>query len=384
MKTMISKEDKLICLTEHNHANMAVNPPIYQTSVFHFEKIDDFLAYKDGEKKAFAYSRGDNPTVQVLEEKLALLDGAEKCRAFGSGMGAIAATLFTFLKSGDHVLFINNIYAPTLDYLDMLASYGVSYSKVSVTEVNNLADHVKENTRIIFTESPSTMFFDVVDLRAIAKFAKEHGIISIIDNTCPTQLLQKPIQLGFDLAVYSLTKYVCGHSDVLAGAVVGSRKLLSKIEKCGYKLNGAVLSPNDAFLIIRGLRTLPSRLENLAQITQDVVAYLQTNNKIAEVLHPLVYDETRQKLYQSQATGIVSLLSIRLKTNEIAKIKTFIDNLQTFQFTFSWGGFESLVMVNDVSQLSRDYSDNLVIRLSIGLLDSATTISDIEQALELI
>ncbi|RTK96390.1 MAG: aminotransferase class I/II-fold pyridoxal phosphate-dependent enzyme [Neisseriaceae bacterium] len=380
MQTKISTKDKVICLIDNHYPNQAVNPPIYQNSIFHFDTIDDYIAYKKRELKSYCYTRGNNPTTEVLEHKLAQLDQGETCRVFSSGMGAISATLFALLNSGDHVLVINDIYGPTKEYLQVLAKFNISFDVISSFDTKNLTSFIKDNTRIIYTESPATMTFNVVDLRYIAEVAKSRNIYTVIDNTCMTPLLQKPLALGFDVAVYSLSKYTGGHSDVLAGAVVTSNQLLAKIDKEGFKLGGSVISPNDAFLLLRGLRTLPSRLETLANITQEVVSYLQSNNKVNAVLHPLAYNEEDRKLYQSQTTGITSLLSIKLTTNNTTQIKKFIDSLKTFSIAVSWGGFENLVMVQDISEFSKPQSENIIIRLALGLLDASTIIADLEQA----
>lgn len=381
MNTIISATDKLICLTDNTHHNHAINPPIYQSSIFHFDSLDDYIQYRNRQKEAYCYTRGNNPTTRILEEKLAKLDGGEDCRVFSSGMGAIAATLFAVLSSGDHVLVINDVYGPTREYLATLAKFGITFTIIETEQVVNLAAHVTSKTKVIYTESPGSMTFAPVDLQKVANFAKEHNIITIIDNTCMTSLLQKPLQLGFDVAVYSLTKYTGGHSDVIAGAVVTSRALLAQIDKQGYKLGGSVLSPHDAFLLLRGLRTLPTRLEATAKITQEVVSYLQNNPAIKKVFHPLAYTGEYQKIHHQQTTGITSLLSLQLVTTSTAKTKVFIDNLQTFSITVSWGGFENLVMVQEIAHFAATKSDKIIIRLALGLLDAPTIIADIEQAL---
>lgn len=381
MQTTISSTDKQICIIDHEYPNLAVNPPIYQNSIFHFNTIDDYIAYRKREVTAFCYTRGNNPTTQVLEKKLAALDKAEACRVFSSGMGAISSTLFALLSAGDHVVVINEIYGPTREYLATLAKYNISFDIITCRDANDLAKHLRNNTKMIYTESPGTMTFGVVDLAKVAKFARAHQIYTVIDNTCMTSLLQKPLTLGFDVAVYSLSKYTGGHSDVIAGAVVTSKALLAKIDKEGYKLGGSVLSPNDAFLLLRGLRTLPTRIEAISNIAQQVISFLQQHQSVKAVLHPLAYDAEALAIHQAQATGITSLLSLQLKTIQTARIKKFIDSLQTFSIAVSWGGYENLVMVQDVAHFANEHSDKIVIRLALGLLDASTIIADLTQAL---
>lgn len=381
MQQKISEQDKLICLIDHEHPFSAVNPPIFQSSIFNFNTIEDYIDYKDKLNQAYCYTRGNNPTCKILEQKLAALDQAEQCRVFSSGMGAISATLFSILKNGDHVLVLNTIYGPTLDYLKFMERYGISFDVVTVEEISQLEQLVKTNTKVIYTESPATMTFETIDLSKLAQFAKARKIITVIDNTCLTPLLQKPLMLGIDIAVYSLSKYTGGHSDVIAGAVVTSQQLMTNIDKYGYKLSGSVLSPNDAFLLLRGLRTLPLRLEALAQTTTQVIDYLSEQSQIKTIYHPLSYHGKQKDIYQKQASGYAGLFSIKLVTNDTNQIRNFINSLKTFNIAVSWGGFESLVMVKDINELRKVVSDEVIIRLSLGLLDAKTIIQDLEQAL---
>ena len=381
MQQRISEQDKLICLSDNEHSFSAVNPPIFQSSIFSFNTIEDYIDYKDKLNQAYCYTRGNNPTCKILEQKLAALDQAEQCRVFSSGMGAISAALFSILKKGDHVLVLNNVYGPTLDYLNFMERYGVSFEVVAVEEISQLEQLVKVNTKVIYTESPATMTFETIDLRELAQFAKAREIITIIDNTCLTPLLQKPLTLGIDIAVYSLSKYTGGHSDIIAGAVVTSQKLMTNIDKYGYKLSGSVLSPNDAFLLLRGLRTLPLRLEALAQTTTQVIDYLSEHPQIKTIYHPLSYCGEQKNIYQKQTSGYAGLFSIKLVNNKTKQIRNFINRLETFNIAVSWGGFESLVMVKDINELRKAVSDEVIIRLSLGLLDAKTIIQDLEQAL---
>lgn len=381
MQQRISEQDKLICLSDNEHSFSAVNPPIFQSSIFSFNTIEDYIDYKDKLNQAYCYTRGNNPTCKILEQKLAALDQAEQCRVFSSGMGAISAALFSILKKGDHVLVLNNVYGPTLDYLNFMERYGVSFEVVAVEEISQLEQLVKVNTKVIYTESPATMTFETIDLRELAQFAKAREIITIIDNTCLTPLLQKPLTLGIDIAVYSLSKYTGGHSDIIAGAVVTSQQLMTNIDKYGYKLSGSVLSPNDAFLLLRGLRTLPLRLEALAQTTTQVIDYLSEHPQIKTIYHPLSYCGEQKNIYKKQTSGYAGLFSIKLASNNTKQIRNFINRLETFNIAVSWGGFESLVMIKDINELRKAVSDEIIIRFSLGLLDAKTIIQDLEQAL---
>lgn len=381
MQQNISRQDKLICLSDHIQPFYAVNPPICQTSIFRFPNIEEYIAYKDKQNTNYCYTRGNNPTCQVLEQKLAALDQGEQCRVFSSGMGAISASLFSLLKSGDHVVVLNTVYGPTLDYLQFMARYGITFEVIQIQNSTELDAKISKTTTLIYTESPATMTFEMLDLQALAKFAKTKNILTMIDNTCLSPLLQKPLTLGIDIAVYSLSKYTGGHSDVIAGAVVASKKIMSQIDKYGYKLSGSVLSPHDAFLLLRGLRTLPTRLETLATTTTQVINYLSDHPQIKAIYHPLTYTIEQQSQYLKQASGFGGLFSIKLQTNNTTQIRQFINALETFHIAVSWGGFESLVMVQNIDELRGANSDNTIIRLSLGLLDANTIIQDLEQAL---
>ncbi len=384
MQQNISQQDKLICLSDHIQPFYAINPPICQTSIFSFPSIEEYIAYKDKQNTNYCYTRGNNPTCQVLEQKLAALDQGEQCRVFSSGMGAISASLFSLLKSGDHVVVLNTVYGPTLDYLQFMVKYGITFEVIQIQNSIELDEMITKNTTLIYTESPATMTFEMLDLQALARFAKAKNILTMIDNTCLSPLLQKPLTLGIDIAVYSLSKYTGGHSDVIAGAVVTSKKIMSQIDKYGYKLSGSVLSPHDAFLLLRGLRTLPTRLEALAITTTQVINYLADHPQIKAVYHPLAYTIEQQSQYLEQASGFGGLFSIKLHTNNTTQIRQFINSLKTFHIAVSWGGFESLVMVQSINELRGTNSDNTIIRLSLGLLDANTSIQDREQALNTI
>ena len=239
---------------------------------------------------------------------------------------------------------------------------------------------------MIYLESPGSVDLGLVDICAVTSLAKERSILTVLDNTYSTPLFQKPLELGIDISIHSCTKYIGGHADVMAGAVITSRKLMKNIFEFGFKLHGAVLSPHDAFLLLRGLRTLPSRLQSLQQITIDVVNFLQRHERVLKVNHPLAYSDSDQLIFKQQASGYTGLLSVELDVDNFTELGEIIDKLTLFPLGFSWGGYENLVVApyanGDFTELrSQGLTPNLV-RFSLGLFDSSSIIADLAQALQ--
>lgn len=378
--------DELICMEYGESSEQqrgALAPPIYQTSLFTFPTFAEFTQAQQNERQRYVYSRGVNPTVNLLEQKLSALERGEQCKCFASGMGAISAVFFSLLHANDHVVLVNNIYGPAVQLIDYMARFNISVTQVSGAP-GTVESAIQDNTRLIYVESPGTMLMKVVDLGAIAACARQQGIVTAIDNTWSTPLLQKPLELGIDLTIHALTKYIGGHSDTMGGAVIGSADLVDEIFEHGYQLNGAVLGAHDAWLILRGLRTLPLRLKQHQENCRQVIDYLKTEPMVAAIHHPLMAEGCEKELAERQMNGSSGLLSFELKDADFAKVCTFIDALQLFRIGVSWGGYESLVN----SPLKKDNQQQLqksgipagLIRLSIGLEGAPHQISDLQQA----
>lgn len=384
-KSLISAQDKEICLIDEGNSYNAITPPIVQSSLFSFKCFEDYRNYHLHKHQQYVYTRGNNPTTNVLEDKLARLEQGETCRVFASGMAAISAAIIGHLKTGDHIIFFNTIYAPTMIYAGFLERFGITHSYLRTNNLDELSSAIRSNTKMIYVESPGSLDIQVVDLRKLVKIAHEHNLLSVIDNTFATPLYQKPLTLGVDIVVHSCTKYIGGHADVMAGAVITSRKLMHDIDIYAFKLHGAVLSPHDSFLLIRGLRTMPARLEALQLLTAKVVEFLLNHPRVLKVNHPLAYNEEEKAIYWSQANGYTGLISFELDISDYTALARFIDGLITFHLGFSWGGYENLVMApyvaDDYEKIQvKGLKPNLV-RISLGLLDSETIINDLEQAL---
>ena len=368
----------------------AVAPPVYQTSIFAFPTV---AAMREGfrdELDRTVYTRGNNPTVEVLRKKLAALEGAEDALLFGSGAAAIAAGVIACVAAGDHVVCVQKPYSWTRTLLrELLAKFAVTHSFVDATSVSKVEAALTPRTRLVVLESPNTMTFEQQDLAAVAQLARAHGLRTLVDNSYATPLHQKPIDLGIDLVAHSATKYLNGHSDVVAGALCGSKALIREVFKGPYMTLGAMLSPHDAWLMIRGLRTLPLRMERIAASTARVVAFLRDHPKVQRLWYPQA-GEVGRGGGVDQLQGASGLLSIALRCDSTAGVERFCDALQRFLMTVSWGGYESLCFPvaavyppqTPVGEERPGQVPVNVVRLSIGLEEPEVLIADLSQALE--
>ena len=365
----------------------AVSPPIYQSSIFAFPTVAAFRdAFRD-EFRRTTYTRGNNPTVEILRKKVAALEGAEDCLMFGSGAGAVAAGIMASVSAGDHIVCVQRPYSWTRAVVkDLLGRFGVTHTFVDGTDVANVVRALMPQTRLIVLESPNSMTFEMQDLAAIAQLAQSRAIRTLCDNSYATPLNQTPIALGIDMVAHSATKYLSGHSDVVAGALCASEKIIREVFRGPYMTCGAILSPHDAWLMIRGLRTLPVRLQRIAQTTQQVLAYLEGHTRIERVFYPTASSSPQFALAQKQMQGGSGLLTLQLRVGDVAGVERFCNTLQRFLMTVSWGGYESLMFpVCAVHPASAPIDSgglplNLV-RLSIGLEEPEVLISDLERAL---
>lgn len=368
----------------------AVNPPVVHASLFAFPDYETWKANTTGERKrAFTYHRHSNPTVQILEQKIAHLEGADDCIASSSGMSAITMVLMGLLEAGDHVLCIKTVYGPVRAILgSIFKKFGVEVTFFEAEQSIDLSPLLRENTRLIFLESPSTGLFEIQDLRAVAKLARERKIWTAIDNTWATPIYQKPLALGLDISIHSGTKYISGHSDLMLGLVAGKSPAMRKIRAVHAHL-GASLSPDDAYLALRGLRTLPLRLKQHEAAAMQVARWLEAHPAVVEVLHPGLESFEAHQLHRSQCGGDSGLFSFQLQARSETARAAFVNSLQFFSLGYSWGGYESLLSPlafsyygNDTLRQDLGLTDHHF-RVSIGLEDPADLIRDLEQALQL-
>ncbi|KHO62704.1 cystathionine beta-lyases/cystathionine gamma-synthase [Thermoanaerobacter sp. YS13] len=389
------KEDIAICTSfgeDVENYYGAISPPIFETSLFVFKSFQDIEKAFLAENMNYVYTRGLNPTVEILEKKIAALERGESCKCFSSGMAAISACFTTFTKQRDHILFINNVYGPTIKFAKYLKKYGVEYSMVLVNDENNerelfneIENAIRKNTKIIYIESPGTFTFKLIDLEKVSYIAKKNKIITIIDNTWATPLFQKPLQFGIDISIHSCSKYISGHSDVLGGAVISRKEIIEKIFFEGFQLGGGVIGPFEAWLLIRGLRTLPLRMKQHQENALKIAEFLEQHKKIEKVNYPGLKSNNFYELGKKQLKGYSGLMSFHLKVNNIEQIIKFVNSLKIFKIGVSWGGYESLVLPayhsNNIQELQEWGIPINLVRLSIGLEDVNLLIKDLENAL---
>lgn len=374
---------------DREHYFNAVAPPIIQTSNFVFRKVDDLTKAFEDEMGGYLYSRGLNPTVDILRKKLAALDGTEDCLVWNSGAAAIFAGVLTNVKAGDHIVSVKAPYTWAQKMFDViLPRFGVTTTYIDGTKIENWERATQNNTALYYLESPNSWDFVLQDLRAVAALAKKRNIVTMIDNSYCTPLYQKPIEMGIDLAMQTATKYIGGHSDVLGGVLCGSKAMIRKLFESEYMNIGSGVSPFNAWLMIRGLRTLSARLDRISNTTREVLKFLKSHPKIEGVIFPL--DETfpQYELAKSQMSGACGLMTIIIKTQKRESIVKFCESLKHIMMAVSWGGHESLAIPKCGGVAPKDFDpenkEHRYVRMYFGMEDPQYLISDLEQALSFV
>lgn len=367
----------------------AVSPPIIQTSNFAFKTVDDLRKAFENEYGGWLYSRGLNPTVEILRKKLAALDGAEDCLVFNSGAAAIFASVLANVKTGDHIISVKDPYTWARKMFDeILPRFDVTVTYIDGRSITNFENAIQFNTTVIYLESPNSWMFDLQDLSAVAQLARSKNIVTICDNSFCTPLYQKPYELGIDLVLQSATKYISGHSDVVAGVLSGSRKQIERIFNSEYNNIGSGIQPFNAWLLIRGLRTLPARLERITRTTQTVIDFLLSHPRVEEVIFPLHPSFPQYELAQRQMNGGCGLLTFTIKTQSCETIEKFCNSLKHILMAVSWGGHESLIIPKCAGLKRADFNAELDIhrscRLYVGLEEPEYIIADLKQAFDVI
>ncbi|ATR84683.1 methionine gamma-lyase [Pseudomonas sp. HLS-6] len=371
--------------------NGALVPPIYQTATFAFPTVEYGAACFAGEEAGYFYSRISNPTLALLEARMASLEGGEAGLALASGMGAITSTLWTLLRPGDEILLGRTLYGCTFAFLHHgIGEFGVTSRHVDMSDLQALENAITPATRVIYFESPANPNMQLTDIAAVAKIAHQHGIIVVVDNTYCTPYLQRPLELGADLVVHSATKYLSGHGDITAGLVIGSKALVDRIRLEGLKdMTGAVLSPHDASLLMRGLKTLTLRMERHCSNAQAIAELLAEQAQVELINYPGLPGFSQYELAQRQMRLPGGMIAFELKGG-IAAGRRFMNALQLFSRAVSLGDAESLAQ-HPASMTHSSYtpqeraqygiSEGLV-RLSVGLEDIDDLLADIAQALK--
>lgn len=366
--------------------------PIYQTSTFIFDSAEQGGRRFALEEAGYIYTRLGNPTTTVLEDKIAALEEGEAAVATSSGMGAISSTLWTVLKAGDHIVTDKTLYGCTFALMcHGLTRFGIDVTFVDTSNLDEVKNAMKENTRVVYLETPANPNLKIVDIEALAKLAHTNpNTLVIVDNTFATPYMQKPLTLGADIVVHSVTKYINGHGDVIAGLVITNKALADQIRFVGLKdMTGAVLGPQDAYYIIRGMKTFEIRMERHCKNARKVVEFLNNHPKIEKVYYPGLETHPGYEIAKKQMKDFGAMISFELKGGFEAG-KTLLNSLKLCSLAVSLGDTETLIQ-HPASMTHSPYTkdereaagitDGLV-RLSVGLENVEDIIADLEQGLE--
>lgn len=364
----------------------SVAPPIFQSTNFCFRNVAEMREKLTRELETPFYTRGYNPTVATLRKKLAALEKAEDALVFSSGSAAVAAAVMSVVKGGDHVICVQKPYSWTNNLLTKyLAKYGVTSTFVDGREADNFEKAIRPETKLIYLESPNSLTFELQDIAAVVKIAQANGIVTIMDNSYNSPLNQNPIAMGVDLVLHSGSKYINGHSDVVCGVVCGSKERIMKMMAEEYMTIGSCISPHDAGLIIRGLRTIELRVNQSAMSTKKVADFLEKHPKIKQLNYPFSSKNPQLELAKKQMKQGGGLLSVVIDAENEAAVERFCDGLQRFIMATSWGGHESLIFPLCALAASKSFENPLpwnMVRLYIGLEDADLLIEDLQQALD--
>jgi methionine-gamma-lyase len=371
-----------------NDPHGALTSPLYQTSTFHFENAAQGAARFAGDEPGYIYTRLGNPTTMELEQKVAQLEGCEAAAATATGMGAVSASVLSFLSQGDHLVASSALYGCTFAFFShMLPRWGIEVTFVDMTNEDELRAAIKPNSKMIFVETPINPTMAVIDLALIGEVAKQHNLVSVVDNTFLTPLLQSPKQYGIDIIMHSATKYLNGHGDVVAGIVCGSMEHITLIKMTVLKDIGATISPHDAWLINRGLKTLAIRIERHCQSAQMIAEYLEAHPQVSIVYYPGLKSHPGYKFIGNQMKAAGGVIAFELK-GTLQDGEQFIDSMQLCTLAVSLGDAETLIQ-HPASMTHSPYtpeeraaagiSDGLI-RLSVGLEDVNDIINDLDQA----
>ena len=364
----------------------SVTTPIYQTAPFKFKSAADAADLMGGRKKGYVYSRGLNPTTEVLEEKMADLEGGEAALAQTTGMAAISAAVFTSVRGGDHVIADEVIYGSTYDLFVELKDYGVDVTFIDTSDPHNVEEAFRPNTKLVFFESPANPTMKLTDIKAVSDIAHEKGASVMVDNTFLTPYLQKPLTLGADVVVHSATKYLNGHGDTLGGIIAGSSDFIKSARHKAKNFGGSI-TPFSSWLIIRGIKTLPIRMDRHNQNAIAVAKFLQGHDQVKSVIYPGLPEHPQYELGRKQASGAGGMIAFLLE--EAKDVPLFLDSLKLCTLAVSLGETATLIqhpatmthaVVPRQDRIRYGISDELI-RLSVGLEDVSDIIYDLEQAL---
>lgn len=360
-----------------------VNPPVYKGSTVIFDSYADMVKVHRGEYQGIIYGTDRLPTQRQFEEALRELEGGALTRIFPSGIAAIQATLMAFCKSGDHILVSDNAYGPGQDFCKtVLKKFGIEYSLIPPNVGADIEQYIQDNTVLMLLESPGSITFELQDIPAITEIARQKKIVTVMDNTWATPLFLKPLELGVDISLHSVTKYISGYSDVLAGAITVNDTYAHLFDTF-YKVMEIYTPAEECYLSLRGLHSLGPRLRQHEQSALTVANWLETNNLVDEVTHPALPSHPEHHIWKRDFKGSSGLFSFTLKNDYSEdQLGAFIDSLQLFHLGFSWGGFKSLITAGKITRsIPCRYDGKTIVRLNIGLEDCNDLLGDLETGL---
>ncbi|MCL6570187.1 MAG: methionine gamma-lyase [Bacillus sp. (in: Bacteria)] len=374
--------------TEEHQGSLV--PPLYQTSTFTFTSAEQGERRFAGEEEGFIYSRLGNPTVKILEDRIATLEKGEAALAFSSGMAAVSAVLIALTKTGDHILCSQGVYGCTFGLMGLLKDkYEITHDFSLMDSKETVENEILPNTACIYIETPINPTMKLVDLEMVARIAKEKGIPVVVDNTFCTPYLQTPLTLGCDVVIHSATKYICGHGDVIAGLMIGKKEFIQQVSRTTQKDLGGIISPFDAWLLLRGIKTLPVRMERHCENADQLFKYMKNHPKIASIHYPGDPEHPDYSIMEKQMKRPGGLISFSIKgTKKTAQL--FMNQLQLIKIAVSLGDAETLIqhpstmthaVVPEIER-KRMGIDDTMLRLSVGLEAWEDIKEDMEQALE--
>ena len=373
--------------TAQDKVNRSANPAVVRASTIFFKSMQELLKHKDPAKNKrvdyYDYGRAGTQTTTQLQNMIVELEKAHHVFLTPSGFASVALSIMSICRPGDEILVTDSVYFPTrMITSKLLKEFDVKTQFYNPDNFQDLKNKVTKKTKMIFVENPGSNTFEFQDLSSIVKLAKKNNIITALDNTWGTPLFLKPLEIGFAMSISSATKYFSGHSDVLVGTLAVNKKVFSKVNFYN-RVSGYRTSPDDAYLVIRGLRTLDVRLERHEKNTREIIKFLSKQKKIVEILYPHKKETKNFKNWKKYYKGATGLLGLVVKAKSKNSVFTFINKLELFGIGYSWGGFESLAVYQDIQREFKKYKDkNLhIVRLHIGLEDPTDLINDLRSAL---
>ena len=368
---------------ENEKHSGAVIPPIYQNTTFVFDTMEELheALFNNPGGPPYHYSRVGNPSTDLLERKLAHLEGGEACKVFAAGMTAVAFAVLSCVKSGDHIVTVDGIYGPAKGFLtEFLAKFGVTCSLVDGRNTQEVLDACGPSTTLIYLESPTSNTFRLQDVPAICAFARSKGIRTMVDSTYNTPIHMKPLAVGADIVIQSLSKYYGGHANAMGGAVIGSSEFIGGLTNHEIPMIGGLLPPFQAWLFTQGSRTLKLRLKQHEIAGNLVAQWLEKQPEVKVVHHVGLESYAQRDVFLRTMSGSSGIFSFEPKTRDQAKVMAFCNRLKIFGKGIGWGAFESLVVAYELQPI--DYSrPEWFVRLYCGLEDPADLIADISQAI---